>query len=83
IDEILALIRSHLSQMEQARTGDKPYRIAVLGRTRNVLAPIAEALREAAIPFRAVDLEKLSTRPEVLDAVALARALLNPFDRVS
>jgi ATP-dependent helicase/nuclease subunit A len=83
IDEILALIRSHRGRMEEARTAGKPYRIAVLGRTRTVLAPIADALREAEISFRAVDLEKLSTRPEVLDAIALARALLNPFDRVS
>src|ERR1019366_6597753 len=35
------------------------------------------------IPFRAVDLEKLAARPEVLDALALARALLNPEDRVA
>ena len=34
-----------------------------------------KALREAGIKFRAVDLEKLATRPEVLDALALARAL--------
>jgi ATP-dependent helicase/nuclease subunit A len=81
--EIVELISSHLDRMEQARAASKPYRIAVLGRTRAVLAPIAEALREASIPFRAVDLEKLSTRPEVLDALALARALLNPFDRVA
>ncbi len=59
------------------------YRIAVLGRARNHLAPIAAALREAEIPFRAVELEKLAARPEVLDALALARALLNPQDRVA
>ena len=59
------------------------YRIAVLGRTRNALAPIAQVLREAQIPFRGVDLEKLAARPEVLDALSLARALLNPVDRVA
>jgi len=52
-------------------------------RTRNILAPIAQALRDAKIPFRAVDLEKLAARPEVLDALALARAILNPLDRVA
>ncbi len=36
-----------------------------------------------AIPFRAIDLEKLKDRPEVLDALRLARALLNPVDRVA
>jgi len=83
VGEIVALVSSHLKRMEQARADGKNYRIAVLGRTRTVLAPIAEALREAQIPFRAVDLERLSSRPEVLDALALARALLNPFDRVA
>jgi ATP-dependent exoDNAse (exonuclease V) beta subunit len=40
-------------------------------------------LHAAAIPFRAVDLEKLAARPEILDALALARAVLNPQDRVA
>jgi ATP-dependent helicase/nuclease subunit A len=83
IAEIVALMCSHSDRMEQARANGDSYRIAVLGRTRNALAPIAQALRAAAIPFRAVDLEKLSARPEVLDALALARALLNPLDRVA
>jgi ATP-dependent exoDNAse (exonuclease V) beta subunit len=82
-EEIVALIRSHFEPMNQARVRGERYRIAVLGRARSALAPIAQALREAAIPFRAVDLEKLAARPEVLDALALARALLNPHDRVA
>ncbi len=81
--EIIALIRSHRDRMDRARAQHKPYRIAILGRARKALAPVARALRDAAIPFRAIDLEKLATRPEVLDALALARALLNPLDRVS
>ena len=40
-------------------------------------------LREAGIPFRAVELESLKDRPEILDAAALARALVNPEDRVA
>jgi ATP-dependent exoDNAse (exonuclease V) beta subunit len=83
VEEIIALIRSHLGRMEQARLEGRTYRIAVLGRMRAVLAPIAEALRRDLIPFRAVDLEELSTRPEVLDVLALGRALLNPLDRVA
>ena len=78
VEEIVTLIRSHIGRMKTASDNGEKYRIAVLGRTRNALAPIAEALREADIPFRAVDLEKLAARPEVLDALALARALLNP-----
>jgi ATP-dependent exoDNAse (exonuclease V) beta subunit len=82
-DDIVALIQSHRERMEQARVSGEKYRVAVLGRSRSALAPVAQALRDAAIPFRAVDLEKLNDRPEVLDALALARALLNPQDRVA
>jgi len=88
IDEIVELIRSHVPAIENCRKArdrgeDKKYRIAILGRARSALAPIAEALRKASIPFRALDLEKLAARPEVLDALALARALMNPQDRVA
>lgn len=88
VEEIVTLIRSHLDRMDAARLArangeDAKYRVAVLGRARSALAPIAQALREAGIPFRALDLEKLQDRPEVLDALALARALLNPQDRVA
>ncbi len=91
--EIVALIRGHLSQIEKARAENesakpghrekKKYRIAVLGRTHKALALVAEALRQAGIPFRAVELEELKQRPEIIDALALARALLNPQDRVA
>ena len=82
-EEIVALIQSHMERVEQARAQGGKYRIAVLGRARKALAPIAAALREAAIPFRAIELEQLKDRPEVRDALALARALLNPQDRVA
>ena len=80
---IVAVIQSHLDRVEEARATLRKYRIAVLGRARTALAPVAEALREAGIPFRSVELESLKDRPEILDAVALARALFNPLDRVS
>ncbi|MGA3134751.1 MAG: UvrD-helicase domain-containing protein [Terracidiphilus sp.] len=98
IQEIVALIHSHMEPMEQARAHSngeekKKYRIAVLGRTRKSLVPIAQALREfnnearcenrETIPFRAIELENLKDRPEVLDALSLARALFNPHDRVA
>ena len=83
ITEIVELIQSQLARVEAARMEGRKYRIAILGRARAALAPIAEALREAAIPFRSVELESLKDRPEILDAVALARAVFNPLDRVS
>jgi ATP-dependent exoDNAse (exonuclease V) beta subunit len=83
IEEIVALIRGHMDRIHHAKASGEKFRIAVLGRAKNHLAPIAQALREAEIPFRAVELEKLAARPEVLDALALARALLNHEDRVA
>ena len=62
-------------------------KIAVLARNRAHLAPIiAEFQRDhgrGSLLFRAVDIELLSERPEVLDLVALTRALLHPGDRVA
>jgi ATP-dependent exoDNAse (exonuclease V) beta subunit len=89
--EIVDLIRSHHRHIEKAKAdnlqgGDgekKKYRVAVLARTHSALMPVAAALREAGIGFRAVELEALRQRPEVLDALALARALLNREDRVA
>lgn len=88
IEEIVALIQSYQPKLDEtcaARElgGDKKFRVAVLGRARSSLAPIAQRLRELQIPFRAVDLEKLAARPEVVDALSLARAVLNPMDRVA
>ncbi|MGB6691397.1 MAG: UvrD-helicase domain-containing protein, partial [Terracidiphilus sp.] len=83
ITEVVDLVRSHLSQIEEKRARGEKFRIAILGRARSALAPIAAGLREAGIPFRAVDLEQLADRPEVIDALSLARALLNPEDRVA
>jgi ATP-dependent helicase/nuclease subunit A len=82
-EEIVSLIRSHLDRMNAASASGQKYRVAVLGRARAALAPIAEALRDAAIPFRAVELESLQDRPEILDAVSIARALSNPQDRIA
>jgi ATP-dependent exoDNAse (exonuclease V) beta subunit len=82
-DEIAALIRSHRPQMERARAANKKYRIAILGRARKALVPVAQALHNADVPFRAVELETLQDRPEIIDAMALARALLSREDRVA
>ena len=80
---IVDLIRGYFPAMERARAQGEKFRIAVLGRTRKALERIAIELRNVGIPFRAVELEPLRDRPEVLDALALGRALLNPFDRIA
>lgn len=65
----------------------EPWKIAVLVRSRNHLTEIVTALKrddgQGAIPFRAVDIEPLGERREVLDLFALTRALLHPADRVA
>jgi ATP-dependent helicase/nuclease subunit A len=64
-----------------------PWRIAILVRNRNHLAEIVSEFKggegRAAIPYRAVDIEELGERQEVLDLFALTRALLHPADRVA
>lgn len=83
MQQIVELIRAKQDQMEQARAARTKYRIAVLARNRAALQLVASALHQASIPFRAVELEPLRDRPEVLDALALAHAWLNPLDRVA
>lgn len=83
LQQIVQLIHAHRERIEQARVAGKKYRIAILGRTRAILARVASALRQAGIPFYAVELEKLKSQPEILDALSLGRALLNPYDRVA
>ncbi len=92
VDEILEIVRAHLPRIEAARAANENepgaakkerYRVAVLARARKSLVPIAAALRKANIKFRAIDLEELKDRPEIIDALILARALFNPHDRVA
>ncbi|HEV2577426.1 MAG TPA: UvrD-helicase domain-containing protein [Acidobacteriaceae bacterium] len=65
----------------------KPWSIAVLARARKHLTSItAELSRDGGtgpIPFRAVQIDALDECPEVLDALALTRALLHPADRAA
>lgn len=58
-------------------------KVAVLARTRALLTPIAAQLTAAGIAYRAVEVEPLAERQEVLDALALTRTLLHPADRIA
>ncbi|HUO80870.1 MAG TPA: UvrD-helicase domain-containing protein [Steroidobacteraceae bacterium] len=66
---------------EQARA--PAARIAVLGRARAQLTPVATALRGRGIAYQGVDLVPLAERLAVRDLVALARALTHPADRIA
>ncbi len=62
----------------------KPWQIAVLVRNRRHLIPIVKAFQQSpAIPYRAVHTEPLAERQEILDLLALTRALLHPADRTA
>jgi ATP-dependent exoDNAse (exonuclease V) beta subunit len=70
-------------RIQAARLADPAGSIAILVRARTHLFAITEALKQAAIPYEAVDIEPLADRTIVRDLLALTRALLNPTDRVA
>ncbi len=57
--------------------------VAILVRGRGHLAAIVPRLRAAALPFQAVDIDPLATRPVVQDLHALTRAIAHPADRLA
>jgi ATP-dependent helicase/nuclease subunit A len=73
---VLAIIR-------QARADDAEGSIAVLARGRAHLAAIAQALKQAGLSYRAVDIDRLGLLPAVQDLHSLTRALCHPADRVA
>ncbi|MHB1021189.1 MAG: UvrD-helicase domain-containing protein [Acidobacteriaceae bacterium] len=80
--EILSILHHHYNTAAESQSA--PPKIAILVRARKHLADIADALRrDGSIPFRAVEIESLGERQEVLDALSLTRALLHPADRVA
>ncbi len=78
--------RAHAEEM--ARIANRwrrggPASMAVLVRNRTHLIEVVAALRAAGVPYRAVEIEPLGERQEILDLLALTRALLHPADRVA
>lgn len=57
--------------------------IALLVRSRNHLSTITQALHQANLPYKAVDLQKLSDCPVIHDLLTLTRALLHREDRIA
>lgn len=57
--------------------------IAILVRNRSHLAAIVTSLRQAKLPFQAVEIETLGHQPVIRDLNALTRALLHVADRVA
>src|SRR5205085_12678043 len=57
--------------------------VAILVRNRSHLDAIMPRLREARLPFRAIEIEPLGHRPVVQDLLALTRALSHLADRIA
>ena len=75
--------RDILEILERTSADHPEYRIAVLVRARPHLAELVPLLRERGLPFRAVEIDRLSERQELLDLRSLTRALLHPMDRIA
>ena len=69
--------------IRQARANNPQASIAVLVRARSHLVEIIAALKDAALPYRAIEIEQLGHCPVVQDLYALTRALLHPADRLA
>jgi ATP-dependent helicase/nuclease subunit A len=81
--QVVSIIQENWARVEKAQRKKSDFRIAVLVRARSHLELIAQRLRKADIPFRAVEIEQLGDRQEVRDLTALTRALLHPMDRIA
>ncbi len=56
---------------------------AILVRSRSHIASILPALREAGIPYQAIEIDELKEQQHILDLFALTRAVLHLADRTS
>ena len=57
--------------------------VAVLVRGRNQLPELLARLRLAGIDYRAIEIDKLTDLPEVIEVLALTRAAVHPADRIA
>lgn len=58
-------------------------RVAVLVRSRTQLPALLARFRGQGIAYEAVEIDRLTDRPEILDVVALTRSLSHPLDRAA
>jgi ATP-dependent exoDNAse (exonuclease V) beta subunit len=64
----------------QQRAGEG---VAVLVRSRTILPVLLYELRLADIPYQALEIDKLTDLPEIIDLLALTRALCHESDRLA
>ena len=76
-DKALSIIRETLARI------DSDDSMAVLVRSRTQLAGLLPRLRRAGIRWQAVDIDRLTDLPEIIDLLALTRAIVHPCDRLA
>ncbi len=76
-------IAHRIASWRRTQQPGNPARIAVLTRARTHVTEITKALARAGVPYRAVEMEGLDERREVLDILAITRALVHPADRTA
>ena len=81
--EAIASTVQTLQRLARKNVSGAPRTMAVLVRTRRHALHVVQKLADADIAFRAVGMETLAERPEVLDVLAITRALLHPADRTA
>ncbi len=77
------MICQQVAKTLKTAAGNAEPSIGILGRNRNHLLEIAQALRRHEIPYQAVELESLHERPPIQDLIALTRALSQLSDRIA
>ncbi|MCP3680926.1 MAG: UvrD-helicase domain-containing protein [Gammaproteobacteria bacterium] len=70
-------------ELTQQALNDEAKSIAILVKARPHLIKILAALKAAAVPYQAVEIDSLVKQPIVQDLVSLTRALLHPADRIA
>ncbi|MDG2375166.1 MAG: UvrD-helicase domain-containing protein [Woeseiaceae bacterium] len=72
-----------LRVIEQCLQENEGEDVAVLVRSRTQLTSLLPRLRQAGIQYQAVEIERLTDLPEIIDLVALTRALCHEGDRLA
>ncbi len=57
--------------------------MVVLVRSRTQLSALLPRLRSAGIAYQSVDIDRLTDLPEIIDVLALTRAMVHPCDRLA
>ncbi len=69
--------------IQKLKSNNPDHSIAILVRSRTHLAEVIPALKKAQLPYKAIDIDPLTTRPIVRDLMALTHALIHLADRIA